>query len=155
MGAAASLTLAQRRTQRMRAVFAECRAAGLDDSARRELVRNITGRESLKDCTMGQLADIVDHLRRKSGRVGARADNPWAFVFGASADRRPLLQKCYRLAQRLGALQDPPVAVVPPHYVEGIAARMLGAETRLQFCDPDTLWRVVAALNKHLQRHGG
>ncbi|HRQ57637.1 MAG TPA: DUF1018 domain-containing protein [Azoarcus taiwanensis] len=149
---ATPLTLAQRRNQRMRAVFAECRAAGLDESARHELVRNLTGRESLKDCTMGELAEVVEHLRRKSGRTGARPDNPWAFVFAATADRRPMLQKCYRLAQRLGKLQDPPVPVVPPHYVEGIAARMLGAETRLQFCDPDTLWKVIAALNTHLRR---
>lgn len=148
-------TAAQLRTFRMRAVFAACKKLGLPDDARRAVVLQVTGHRSLADCSLRDLDAVVNHLNRRTGPIAQRPANPWAFVFDAAADRKPLLKKLYRLAERLGKLQTPPVPVMPPHYIEGIAAQMLQCDTRLQFCDADLLWRMVAALEKHLKRHGG
>jgi phage gp16-like protein len=151
-----SAPLATAIAARRRAIFAECRTAGLDDDARRYLVAQLTGRKSLADCTPGELSQVLDHLKRRNGTHRAqRASNEWSFVFAAAPERQALLKKIYRLAQRIGALQAPPVPVMPKHYIEGVTAQMRGTTAPLEFCDPGQLTKVVQALAVHVERHGG
>lgn len=157
-------SLADRTTLRRRAIFAECRTAGLDESARRWLVESLTGCKSLTECTPAQLGAVLDHLRKRNGTARvrpAKAANPWGFVFRAPLDRQRHLKKIYRLAERVGAIMNPPVPVAPPHYVEGIVAQARGlrphvpnARVSLALCDADQLHLVVQILETYVMRHG-
>lgn len=135
---------------RIRAIHAACRAAGLDDDARRDIQRQITGKESIKDMSFAEVSAVLDHLNMRSS-AGAE----WKFVFRLVPDRRAHAKKIYRLAERVGRLQTPPLAIARKAYIEGIAERMRGCCTKLEFCDADQLHQIVQALEVYLKRHGG
>lgn len=137
----AAQTPAQRRTLRMRAIFAACKAAGLDDDARRHLVRNLTGCSSMADCTPAQLAAILDHLNRgKQGYAGRARSTP-------TADRAPLLAKIDALLAELHRVTG---EVHTLKYADAIAKRNGWAEC-VDFADPVALKHIVGALNRTLQ----
>ena len=141
---------ALKKAARIRAVHAACRAQGIDDETRHALQVQITGHASLKDMSAFDLDSVLNHLNRH----GTAKPNSWGFVFKLPAERRNLCKKIFRLAERVGAAQTPPVGAMSKRYVEGIAERMLGADTVLEFCDVDTLYKVVQALEIHCKRNG-
>lgn len=62
-----------------RTIFAGCRSLGIDDDTRRDMQRELTGKESLSAMTERELKLVVDHLRdrgfdRKPGRRPRAAD---------------------------------------------------------------------------------
>jgi hypothetical protein len=141
---------------RVKAVHAACRRLGIDDDTRRELQQRLTGKPSLSDMHSGEVGKVLDHLNRqgdnKAGERDAVAE--WRFVFHLVADRQPLGKKIFRLAERIGAGQTPPVAVISKAYVEGITLQMRGTTQPLQFCDAFQLRQVVQALEVFCKRHG-
>lgn len=138
---AASAPLAAAIAARRRAIFAACKSAGLDDGARRQLVKNLTGCDSLTDCTMGQLSEILDHLNRgKHGYAGRKRSTP-------SADRAPLLAKIDALLAELHRVTG---QVHTLKYADAIAKRNGWAEN-VDFADAAALKNIVAALNRTLQ----
>lgn len=139
------------RAARIRAIHAVCRARGIDDDTRRAVQRQLTGKESLSEMSYLDVSRVLDHLNGKTAEAGAE----WSFTFRLAEDRRAHAKKIYRLAQRLGALMSPAVPVASKEYVEGIASRMRGCITRLEFCDADQLHQIVQALEVYLKRHGG
>lgn len=141
---------ALKKQSRIRAVHAACRAQGIDDDTRHALQVQITGHASLKDMSVYDLDSVLNHINRH----GVAKPNAWGFVFKLPADRRDMCKKIYRLAQRVGAAQVPPVGAMSKRYVEGIAERMLGADTVLEFCDAATLRKVIQAPEIHCKRHG-
>lgn len=141
---------ALRKASRIKAVHAACRAQGIDDDTRHALQVQITGKASLKDMTAFDLDSVLNHLNRN----GAAKPNAWGFVFKLPAERRELCKKIFRLAERVGAAQTPPVGAMSKRYIEGIAERMLGADTVLEFCDAATLLKIVQALEIHCKRNG-
>jgi len=141
---------ALKKTSRIRAIHAACRAQGIDDDTRHALQVQITGHASLTEMSVFDLDSVLSHLNRH----GAAKPNAWGFVFRLPPERQVVAKKIYRLAQRLGAAQVPPVGAMSKRYVEGIAERMLGADTVLEFCDPETLRKIVQALEIHCKRHG-
>lgn len=142
---------ALKKAARIRAVHAACRAQGIDDETRREIQVQTTGKASLKDMSALDLNDVLDHLnKRQNGRAG----NEWAFVFRLPAERQATANKIFRLAERIGAAQTPPVGPMSKRYIEGIAEQMLGADTVLEFCDVGILHKVVQALEVFCKRHG-
>ncbi len=137
----AAQTPAQRRALRSRAIFAACKAAGLDNDARRQLVKNLTGCDSMTDCTMGQLAEILDHLNRgKHGYAGRKRVTP-------AADRAPLLEKIDALLAELHRVTG---QVHTLRYADAIAKRNGWAEC-VDFADAAALKNIVGALNRTLQ----
>jgi phage gp16-like protein len=110
-----------------------------------------TGKASLKDMSALDLNDVLDHLNK---RANGKDGNEWAFVFKLPAERQALAKKIFRLAERMGAAQNPPVGPMSKRYIEGIAEQMLGADTVLQFCDAGILHKVVQALEIYCKRHG-
>ena len=142
---------ALKKASRIKAVNAACRAQGIDDETRHALQVQITGKASLKDMSAFDLDSVLNHLNRN----GAAKPNAWGFVFKLPAERRDLCKKIFRLAERVGAAQTPPVGAMSKRYIEGIAEQMLGADTVLQFCDAGTLHKIVQALEIHLKRIGG
>lgn len=138
---------------RIRAVYAICRTRGIDDDTRRALQQRLTGKASLADMAFDEVSRVLDHL---NGNGGPATDGTeWSFTFRLAADRRAHAKKIYRLAQRVGALMDPPRPIAGKDYIEGIANQMRGCQTRLEFCDAEQLHQIVQALEVYLKRHGG
>lgn len=136
----AQQTTAQRIAQRRRAIFAACRQHGIDDDARRALVRHITGCGSLADCSLAQLGQVLDHLNRGNPDAPRRRVVP-------SADRAPLMAKIEALLRELAKATGRPVGI---KYADAIAKRNGWAEC-VDFADAAALKNVVAALNRTLQ----
>lgn len=166
MAAAIPATLAARR----RAIHARARELGLDEPSRREAIAAATGQRcrSTTELDLGQAGRVLAHLdkiaaaqRRGGGQRPAAPGDEWRALFHWAEDRRVLGRKIYRQAQRLGALQAPPVAVMSMAYIEGIAAQMGGANaegvrgqvaTPLGMCDAERLRAIVIALDLHIKR---
>ncbi|MDR1889640.1 MAG: regulatory protein GemA [Zoogloeaceae bacterium] len=156
-------------------IRAECAKQGIDDDTRRAMMSRVAGVGSSKDLDLRGANAVLAHLRRSDGRrqrtedsqhAGASrpvteqssvirpqsSENEWRFVFSCAAARQKYLRKIYRQAETLGAMQSPPVTVMPKKYVEGIARQMVSAATLLEFCGEDTLHAIVQALETHIQR---
>ncbi len=142
---------ALKKISRIKAVHAACRAQGIDDDTRKVIQLQVTGKVSLKDMSALDLSDLLNHLNR---RVKTQT-NEWAWTFRATPDRARYGKKIYRLAQRIGRLQTPPVEIMSKAYIEGITAQMRGCDQPLEFCDPEQLHKVVQALEVFVKRHGG
>lgn len=141
-----------KKQSRIRAIHAACRAQGIDDDLRKEIQQQVTGKASLKDMSALDLSDLLDHLNKR----GKAADgDEWRFVFSLIPARQAHAKKIYRLAQRLGKLQTPPIEIATKAYIEGITEQMRGTDQPLQFCDVEQLHKVVQALEIYLRRHGG
>lgn len=136
---------------RIKAIHAACRAKGIDADARRDLQLSLTGKASLNDMHLGEVSRVLDHLNGKAQRGG---DGEWRFVFALADDRQACGRKIFRLAERIGPTQQPPVPVASKAYIEGITAQMRGCDQPLEFCDADQLRKVVQALEIYCKRHG-
>ncbi|ANQ83674.1 hypothetical protein dqs_0598 [Azoarcus olearius] len=134
-------TPAERMALRKRAIFAACRQQGIDDDARRALVRNLTGCDSLARCTLMQLGQVLDHLNRGSqGYAGRKRTTP-------TADRAPLLSKIDALLAELHRVTG---EVHTLKYADAIAKRNGWAEC-VDFADTAALKNIAGALNRTLQ----
>lgn len=136
-----TLSPSERIALRRRAIFGACKAAGLDDAARRQIVKNLTGHSSMTACTYGQLGEILDHLNRgKAGFEGRKRTTP-------TADRAPLLGKIDALLAELHRVTG---EVHTLRYADAIAKRNGWAEC-VDFADARALKNIVGALNRTLQ----
>lgn len=133
-------------------IRAECTKQGIDDASRKAMMMRLAGVASSTQLSIKGALAVMDHLRKTGGATASKTPNEWAFVFCQAADRQTYLRKIYKQAQKLGALQTPPVEVMPKVYVEGIASQMAGATQPLEFCDPERLHKIVQALEIHLKR---
>lgn len=138
---------------RMRAICAACGKKGLNISAdeRHDIQMQVIGKASLSDMTLTELGRLHDHLNQRA----RPQSNEWAFVFRLNEARQPTAKKIFRLAERVGKLQTPPVAVASKAYIEGITRQMRGCDQPLEFCDPGQLHKIVQALEVYVKRHGG
>lgn len=139
-----------RKAARIKAIHAACRANGIDDDTRRHIQLTLTGKTSLSDMDFCQVTQVLDHVNQR-GKPGEE----WRFVFRLTPDRQRYARKIYRLAERVGALQTPPVPVASKAYIEGITCQMRGCAQPLEFCDAEQLHKVVQALEVFVKRHGG
>lgn len=135
---------------RIKAIHAACRKLGIDTDTRRDLQMEITGKASLSEMALHEVSRVLDALNRR-----ASGEAEWRFVFRLATDRQLYGRKIYRLAERVGALMDPPVPVATKAYIEGIARQMRGCDQPLEFCDAEQLHKIVQALEVYLKRHGG
>ena len=137
----AQQTTSQRIALRRRAIFAACKAAGLDEDARRAIVLELTGCTSMSQCTLAQLGAVLDHLNRgKAGYAGRRRVTP-------AEDRAPLLAKIDALLAELHRVTG---QVHTLKYADAIAKRNGWAEN-VDFADARALRHIVGALNRTLQ----
>lgn len=116
---------------------------GWSDEEYRDILQARTGVRSAKDLDGPRLARLVAEL---GDPVTA---NEWAWVETAPAGKRPLLRKLIVLAGPQGAGIRRGSQV---RYIEGIAAQMAGATKPLRMCDERELWRIVAAMARHVER---
>lgn len=86
-------------------------------------------------------AQVIEHLAARAAKRGA---SDWAFVDRASADRRPILKKLLMMC-RSGYGKT---------YLDGMARQMFAVEV-VEFCRPDQLHSIIAALAKHIAKKAG
>lgn len=130
-----------RLARRRGAIFAVCKALGLDNDARRAVIKQLTGCDSLTKCNLVQLGTVLDHLNRGTDpKAGRRRITP-------APDRAPLLGKIDALLAELHRVTGEPKSI---KYADAIAKRNGWAEN-VDFADPAALRNVVAALNRTLQ----
>ncbi|THF60930.1 phage protein GemA/Gp16 family protein [Pseudothauera rhizosphaerae] len=139
---AASAPLAAQIAARKRAIFAACKAAGLDDDARRAVIYQVTGRHrSLTDCTLADLNAVLDHLNRgQQGYQGRKRVTP-------APERAALLGKVDAMLAELHRVTG---QVHTLRYADAIAKRNGWAEC-VDFADEKALRNIVGALNRTLQ----
>lgn len=140
-----------RRNRDIAAIHAAAKQLGMDDGAYRDMLFVVTRQRSCAALDFTGLQRVRDHLGKLGATFGkaqpAKGKNEWAFVFRCTPERQPYLKKLYRLAQALK---------VGKPYIEGIAKQMLGGDvdTRLEFCAPDLLHKIVQAVEVYKRRQG-
>lgn len=135
---------------RIRAINTTCGKLKIGKEERHTLQLQITGKQSLTDMTLPELDDVLSHLNR----IASGKKNEWSFVFRLSLERQSYAKKIYRLAEKIGAQQKPPVGPMSKAYIEGIASQMRGCDQPLEFCDCEQLHKIVQALEVYVKRHG-
>ena len=141
-----------KKQSRIKAINAACGKLGIGKEERHALQLQITGQQSLTAMALPELEDVLSHLNRIS-----RGQNPadeWKFVFRLALERQSYAKKIYRLAERIGKLQTPPVGVMSKAYIEGISRQMRSCDQPLEFCDSEQLHKIVQALEVFVKRHG-
>lgn len=148
----------QRRARDIKFIHAAARELGMDRTAYEDMLFSLTRHRSCGDLDFTALQRVKDHLL-KCGAGGKRPStsparsNEWAFIDRAAEDCRPMLRKLCVLCRELGIERGK-----QKKYTEGVARQMSGLEDGgavvkpLELCSYTELWRIVAALNKHLQR---
>jgi phage gp16-like protein len=124
---------------------------GIDDDTYRLMLRTIARVESAGDLNAEGRHQVLAHLKargfkpkhlgKKNPDLG-RSNPDWDWVNNAAPDRRPTLRKIAMMLQS-AARQKP--------YADGVAKKMYGIE-RVEFCAPDQLVRIVAALEYDRRR---
>ena len=145
-----------KKQNRIKAINATCGEKGLNISTdeRRAIQLQVTGKQSLTEMSLPELDDVLSHLNRL--RRGSDPADEWRFVFRLKPDRQIYGKKIYRLSQRIGAMQKPPVPVMSKAYIEGNLLRnIMGTTSVLEFCEPEQLHKIVQALEIHIKRNGG
>jgi phage gp16-like protein len=115
---------------------------GLDDETYRDLLHGLTGKFSAGDMTRRERWTILQEM----SRLGATA--PAKKRPGMPLDPAP--EKA-RLLSKIGSQLA--IADRPWVYANAISKRMFGVDL-IQWCNPDQLRRIVAALNYDARRDG-
>ena len=117
---------------------------GLSDEVYRGIIEAKFGESSAKDLTESQLEQLAGHLRtlgwepEPPKKKGSKPRNM------SGTPRAPLLSKIEAYLAEAGR---------PWQYADGVAKRVCGVD-RVQWCTPNQLQKVVAALGYNAKRHG-
>lgn len=114
---------------------------GLDDGTYREMLYQVTGKNSSKDCTAAGLRKVVDHMEQHGFTV-TPAKKHQAKKPDAAAAKKALVDKIEAL------LTD---GAKPWEYAESMAKHMYKVDA-LTFCTPRQLRGIITALTKHNQK---
>lgn len=125
------------RSRSLAALHAGKRALGWDDETYRAFVHGYTGRDSAADCTVEQLASLLDQMRARGFQ---RA--PGAKEYSTTQPRSQLdkARALWGELDALGALRSPGEAGFCA-YVERMTGR-----SRPEWCTPEQLSRVIEGL---------
>ena len=119
---------------------------GLDDDTYRALLARVAGVHSAKDLSPRQVGRVLAEFERlgwkpkaaaKGKAQGRAAPNP-------AAERKKLVGKLTAQLTEAGR---------PWEYADALALRMFKVE-RVEWCDTDQLYRLVAAVAYDAKRHG-
>lgn len=129
------------RLRRIRAVQAMRRQLDLEDLEYRDLVARVSklhGPEvrSAGDCNLAQLLAIGDELRRKIGKPAEKARSARVWAGKPKGDLSPQLSKVEALLADAGREWA---------YAHALAKRLCKV-TRIEWCNPEQLAKIIAAL---------
>lgn len=114
---------------------------GLDDGTYHEMLYQVTGKSSSKDCTAAALRKVVDHMEQHGFKVTPAKKNQTKKPDAAAA-KKALIDKIEALLT---------VGKKPWEYAETMAKHMYKVDA-LTFCTPRQLRGIVTALSKHNQK---
>lgn len=117
---------------------------GLEDDTYRELLTNLTGKNSAKDLDARQRWKVLLEL----GKLGARAGTQGQTHQGTPP--KPQFSKVGLVKKIEAQLAE---AKRPWAYAHAMAKRMFQVD-QVQWCEVDQLRRIVAALTYDAKRHG-
>ncbi|MDR2092286.1 MAG: regulatory protein GemA [Azoarcus sp.] len=133
------------RAKLTRAVFAACRANGLDESARHDVIKSVTGKSSLTDCNVVEIGLVLDRLNRgqprnsKAHYEGRRRSRPSADRAAQRGKIDALLAELHRVTGEVHSLA----------YADAIARKNKWGDS-VDFCDGRGLSRLIATLTRTL-----
>lgn len=114
---------------------------GLDDGTYREMLYQVTGKSSSKDCTAATLRKVVDQMEQHGFKV-TPAKKHQTKKPDAAAAKKALVDKIEAL------LTD---GAKPWEYAESMAKHMYKVDA-LTFCNTRQLRGIITALTKHEQK---
>ncbi len=117
--------------------------AGLDDESYREVLRGVTGKSSAAEMSFRERFQVLQALEKLGAKSAAKKPFPGRPV-------RPVPDKAELIAKIEAQLAE---AKRPWGYAHAMARRMFQLD-QVQWCDPDQLRRIVAALTYDARRHG-
>lgn len=112
----------------------------LCDDAYRAILAEVGGAESAGDLDLDGLTRVVAHMR-KLGFEPKRSKKTGSLPKAKAGQIKKIWAQCYSMGR--------PV----PAYGDGMAKQMFGI-ARVQWCDPDQLRKISAALTYQQQREG-
>lgn len=130
---------ASRRRRQLAAIHAARRDLGLDDDAYRTLLWTVARVRSAADLDEHGRGAVLDHLRTRGWVAPARGRGGHARL---PADRQALRRKIDAMLAEAGR---------PPAYGDALARRIAKTD-RLDWCTPDGLRKIVAALTYDQRR---
>ncbi|MEO5336890.1 MAG: regulatory protein GemA [Magnetospirillum sp. WYHS-4] len=121
-----------------RAVHVAARAKGLDEDSRRDLYRQVTGKDTLTDMTGPEIGRVLDALNGKAGGLDKQVN----FIAG-------LWRQLGQVPPEAGGVRDPSPA--------GLRAfvKLETGKDDLRFCGADEKRRLIEALKGWLGRVKG
>lgn len=136
---------------RRKAVFAACRQLGLDDDARRAMLKSVAGVDSTTKLDMGKARAVLDHLRR-AGAARPKAERPAQPVGRHPGYPEHVRRECDALIGKVEALLAD--MGLSWEYARQILRRVSGGwknpeqlgKEAFRFAEADDLTKVVAAL---------
>ncbi|MBK5230227.1 MAG: regulatory protein GemA [Thermoleophilia bacterium] len=118
---------------------------GLDEETYRAMLWTVGRVRSSADLDYAGRKAVLEHMKARGFKATApkeKRPSDWGWVNNAAPDRQAMLRK---IAVMLKAADR------KKHYADGMAKHMFGIEL-IEFCAPDQLHRIVAALVKDQTR---
>lgn len=139
----------QARKRTLGAIHATAHTLGLEEDVYRDLVERVSGEHgtphrSAGSCTQVQLDAIANELRRQAGQPARAAGQTRQWAGKPKGDLSPQLQKIEALLADRGREWA---------YAHALAGRLCKGVSRVEWCTPDQLAKVIAALQIDAQRH--
>lgn len=122
------------------AMFAACRALGMDDDTRRAMIQMVTGKASSKDLTGAEWTRVLDHLNSKTGHISPQKRGRKPAV--PTQDKAALMRK---IEAQLADMHLPWGYITSSKTGKSMCQRLAGVDA-LEFADPRGLGKIVAAL---------
>lgn len=126
-----------------RLIFAECRARGIDDDFRREIIESVTGKKSMKELSAKEAALVIDRIcgkERNQNKRKVRTD------IGGDPRTVKMRRKIYKLEEDLGWKSN-------PNRLKGHMARM-HIYADINFLTPKQCFQVIESLKAMAKRLG-
>jgi len=127
-----------RRRKELAKIHLAKKQLGLDDELYRDLLWSVARVRSAKDLDAAGRQRLLDHFRARGWKPRRKGRTTPA------DDRAGLIAKLRAQAYEANVFQS---------YIDGMSKRMFGVE-RFEWCDPDQLRRLVAAMAYHIRRRG-
>lgn len=132
----------QQRAKQIRLIQVAKRELALDDDSYRAILQRVTGKTSSAALSWAQRMQVIDEFKRLGFKTkGGRFDRPAPV---AVKDRQALINKIEAQLAEAGR---------PWAYADALAKRICKVD-RIEFCEPEHLVKIIAALSYDAKRHG-
>lgn len=132
----------QLRTAEMAQIHIAKKQLALEDDAYRAILLQVTGKTSSKDLTWQERKALLDHFKKVGFKVKAKTAGRAAPV--VTKERQAMIGKVEALLAE---------AKYPWSYADALAKKICKVE-RIEWCLPEHLVKIIAALTKDAQRNG-